>query len=279
MSDASRDPARFGGGEGAAAAVQPLALQGTSLALNGTTWRHAVPSGITWRHSRRHGNPEPPKRPFDAPRAAPAPILLGNFPQASEPVAISVPRETPFTLAMAPQWCHTNAMDLTPYVDALRRELAVAAEAGGDDARELAERLTAPLESATRLTMLNVLSAAMDEITRELAPGSVDVRLRGLDPDFVVTPPPTDGGTHPEPAAPVEVPAPAPAEVDDGGTARVNLRLPAHLKARAEEAASREGLSVNAWLVRAVSAAVDGGRPRAPEKTRTTGQSFTGWVR
>ncbi|MFG2553849.1 toxin-antitoxin system HicB family antitoxin [Streptomyces sp. NPDC048581] len=174
-------------------------------------------------------------------------------------------------------------MDLTPYVDTLRRELAVAAEAGGDEARELAERLTAPLESATRLTMLNVLSAAMDEITRELAPGSVDVRLRGLDPDFVVTPPPRDGGTTVEPAAPAEplrAPAPAPAEGDEGGTARVNLRLPAHLKARAEEAASREGLSVNAWLVRAVSAAVDGGtRPRATERAQTVGQSFTGWVR
>ncbi|UQI43628.1 toxin-antitoxin system HicB family antitoxin [Streptomyces sp. HU2014] len=170
-------------------------------------------------------------------------------------------------------------MDLTPYVDTLRRELAVAAEAGGDEARELAERLLAPLESATRLTMLNVLSAAMDEITRELAPGSVDVRLRGLDPDFVVTPPPTDGGATTEPVAPAE-PLKAPADGDEGGTARVNLRLPAHLKARAEEAASREGLSVNAWLVRAVSAAVDGGnRPRAAEKARTVGQSFTGWVR
>ncbi|MER5579780.1 toxin-antitoxin system HicB family antitoxin [Streptomyces massasporeus] len=172
-------------------------------------------------------------------------------------------------------------MDLTPYVETLRRELAVAAEAGGDEARELAERLTAPLESATRLTMLNVLSAAMDEITRELAPGSVDVRLRGLDPDFVVTPPPADGGASVEPTAPVEpLRAPTPADADEGGTARVNLRLPAHLKARAEEAAAREGLSVNAWLVRAVSAAVDGGtRPRTTEKTQSLGQSFTGWVR
>ncbi|MEV6167600.1 hypothetical protein AB0L99_05155 [Streptomyces sp. NPDC051954] len=172
-------------------------------------------------------------------------------------------------------------MDLTPYVDTLRRELAVAAEAGGDEARELAERLTAPLESATRLTMLNVLSAAMDEITRELAPGSVDVRLRGLDPDFVVTPPPSDGGASVEPDVPVEpFRTSVPAEGDEGGTARVNLRLPAHLKARAEEAASREGLSVNAWLVRAVSAAVDGGtRPRTTEKAQTVGQSFTGWVR
>ncbi|MGW1710574.1 toxin-antitoxin system HicB family antitoxin [Streptomyces sp. NPDC002206] len=172
-------------------------------------------------------------------------------------------------------------MDLTPYIDTLRRELAVAAEAGGEEARELAERLTAPLESATRLTMLNVLSAAMDEITRELAPGSVDVRLRGLDPDFVVTLAPTDGGAPAEPAEPVEpLRTPAPADSDEGGTARVNLRLPAHLKARAEEAASREGLSVNAWLVRAVSAAVDGGtRPRTTEKTQSIGQSFTGWVR
>jgi hypothetical protein len=173
-------------------------------------------------------------------------------------------------------------MDLTPYVDTLRRELAVAAEAGGDEARELAERLTAPLESATRLTMLNVLSAAMDEITRELAPGSVDVRLRGLDPDFVVTPPPTYADTPAVEPFPTSAPAPAslPADGDEGGTARVNLRLPAHLKARAEEAANREGLSVNAWLVRAVSAAVDGGaQPRPSERPRTIGQSFTGWVR
>lgn len=182
---------------------------------------------------------------------------------------------------MAPDWCHHDVMDLTPYVDTLRRELAVAAEAGGEEARELAERLTAPLESATRLTMLNVLSAAMDEITRELAPGSVDVRLRGLDPDFVVTLPPSYGTPSQAAEAPVEpFRAQAPAEGDAGGTARVNLRLPAHLKARAEEAANHEGLSVNAWLVRAVSAAVDGGtRPRTTEKARTMGQSFTGWVR
>ncbi|MFD4695858.1 hypothetical protein [Streptomyces niveus] len=182
-------------------------------------------------------------------------------------------------------------MDLTPYVDNLRHELAVAAETGGDEARVLAERLTAPLESAARLTMLNVLSAAMDEITRELAPGSVDVRLRGLDPDFVVTRPARDEAYEMReayeaslPAEPLKAPAPAPADADDGGgTARVNLRLPAHLKARAEEAASREGLSVNAWLVRAVSAAVDGGVPARtadkPRTTRTVGQSYTGWVR
>lgn len=92
---------------------------------------------------------------------------------------------------MTPKWCHYGVMDLTPYVDNLRRELAVAASRRRRSPRagRAAHR---PLESATRLTMLNVLSAAMDEITLELAPGSVDVRLRGLDPDFVVTRPATE---------------------------------------------------------------------------------------
>jgi hypothetical protein len=169
-------------------------------------------------------------------------------------------------------------MDLTPYVDNLRNELAVAAEAGGDDARALAERLTAPLESAARLTLLSALSAAMGEVTVELAPGSVDVRLRGLDPEFVVTLPPTiESAPAPTSAAPPPI-----AETDDANTARINFRLPGQLKARAEDAAAAEGLSVNAWLVRAVSAALSGanGGTPAPSKTTTWGSgSYTGWVR
>ncbi|MFJ8671873.1 hypothetical protein [Streptomyces sp. NPDC093589] len=176
-------------------------------------------------------------------------------------------------------------MDLTPYVDNLRQELAVAADAGGDEARALAERLTAPLESATRLTLLNALSAAMGEVTRDLAPGSVDVRLRGLDPEFVVTPPPTPEpfqetqAPSAAPAAPA--PPPPPADAEDGTMARINFRLPAHLKGRAENAAAAEGLSVNAWLVRAVSTALDGGeRATPPSRGRDSGgRGFTGWVR
>lgn len=146
-------------------------------------------------------------------------------------------------------------MDLMPYVENLRHELAVAAATGGEEAGALAERLAAPLESAARLTLLNALSAAMDEVTSELAPGSVDVRLRGNDPEFVVTPPPFAPSEVRKPA-PVPVPAPLPADGDESATARVNFRLPAHLKARAEEAAGQEGLSVNAWLVRAVATAL-----------------------
>ena len=165
-------------------------------------------------------------------------------------------------------------MDLTPYVENLRHELAVAAEAGGGDARALAERLTAPLESALRLTLLEALSAAADEITRELAPGSAELRLRAGEPEFVVTPAPAE-----EPAAP-EAEAPPP-DSDEANTARINLRLPEPLKAGVEQAASAERLSVNAWLVRVVAAAVardPRDRPRAVRGGRI-GQAYQGWVR
>jgi hypothetical protein len=166
-------------------------------------------------------------------------------------------------------------MDLTQYVTSLRGELAVAADAGGEEARRLAERLTAPLEPAVRLMLLEALSAAADEITREMAPGSVELRLRSGEPDFVVTPAPDDESVEPAPDAP----AAAPPEGDEAATARINLRLPEQLKADIEQAASRERLSVNSWLVRAAAAALapDDRRPR--QRGGRVGQGYTGWVR
>jgi hypothetical protein len=166
-------------------------------------------------------------------------------------------------------------MELTHYVENVRRELVVAADAGGEEARALAERLSAPLESAIRLMLLDALSAAADEITRELAPGSVELRLRSGEPDFVVTPAPDDESVEPAPDAP----AAAPPEGDEAVTARINLRLPEQLKADIEQAASRERLSVNSWLVRAAAAALapDDRRPR--QRGGRVGQGYTGWVR
>lgn len=178
-------------------------------------------------------------------------------------------------------------MDLRPFVEKLRSELADAAETGGAEARALAERLFMPLESATRLTLLDALSAAADEITRDLAPGSVHVRLRGRDPDFVVTPAeprfeqPAAGPSRPESPGPPALPASMVAsDSDDGGTSRINLRLPDHLKSRVEEAAGLAGLSVNSWLVRAVGATLEPADPRSAHRTEPQrGQRFTGWVR
>ena len=174
-------------------------------------------------------------------------------------------------------------MDLEHYVNDLQHQLEVAAEAGGDEARALAERLTGPLESATRLVLLEALSVAASEITRELAPGSVDVRLRGRDPEFVVTPPPAgqaidDVADRTSGAATPSSPA-TPDDADEGGTSRTTLRLPDHLKLRIEEAAALDGLSVNAWLVRTVAAALEPRTRRPARHSPTGGDRYTGWVR
>ncbi|WP_041832422.1 toxin-antitoxin system HicB family antitoxin [Actinoplanes sp. N902-109] len=167
-------------------------------------------------------------------------------------------------------------MNLTTYVARLRDELANAAELGGPDARTLAERLTAPMDSAFRLALLDALGTAADEITRDLAPGSVQVRLQAGDPTFVVQLPPHETPMVPDDATVAPPPAPEP---DDGAVSRINFRLPDQLKSRIEEAAAREGLSVNAWLVRAATAAVQ--QPGRPQTGRAplSGQRFTGWAR
>ena len=179
-------------------------------------------------------------------------------------------------------------MELRAYVDAIRHQLAVAAAAGGDDARELAERLTAPLESAIRLALLDALSEAATEITRDLAPGSVDLRLRDREPSFVVTPPPAEQWADEAEVEATAPPNPVPQPPPDGeheATVRISLRLPEHLKARVEQSAARAGVSINTWLIRAAAAAVDTEKQhhRADTPRRagvaTGGQRFTGWVR
>lgn len=176
-------------------------------------------------------------------------------------------------------------MDLTPYVDDLQDRLAAAADAAGDDGRRLAERLTAPLDAAVRLVLLDALSAAAGEISAELAPGSVDVRLRGGAPEFVVAVP-AAAPAPPEALVPASAPTapagPAAADVEAGATTRTTLRLPDHLKTQAETAAARDGVSVNTWLVRAVAAALEQstGRPAAQARPQQRGSArVTGWVR
>src|SRR6266851_4404178 len=141
---------------------------------------------------------------------------------------------------VASPWCHDGAMDLRMYVENIHNQLVVAAEAGGDEAGALAERLVAPLDAAIRLALQDVLLAAAEEITCELAPGSVELRLRGRDPEFVVTPPPVDMSVDDVPQGDHYRGG---VEADDGAMSRINLRMSDQLKARIEQAAGAEGLS------------------------------------
>ncbi|HEY6524310.1 MAG TPA: toxin-antitoxin system HicB family antitoxin [Solirubrobacteraceae bacterium] len=173
-------------------------------------------------------------------------------------------------------------------MERLRDRLSLVAEGEREEEVRAAQRLIATLDDSVRLMLLDVLAAAAADITRELAPGSVELRLRGSEPEFVVTTPAPasasasasasarDGGdSGPADDAPGGDTAPG-----EGALARINLRLPEQLKARVEQAAEHEGLSINAWLVRAVGAVVERGRSRAGESdTGRSVQRYTGWGR
>jgi hypothetical protein len=168
-------------------------------------------------------------------------------------------------------------MELNGYVEALQAQLAIAAAAAGPQGAEMAERLTGPLDAAARLALQDALSEAAQEITRDLAPGSVEIRLRGRELAFVVSVTRT-----------VEEPGRGQAEVSGGrgselagesAPSRISFRPPDHLKARIEDAAEREGLSVNAFLVRTLRNALD---PERAPSSRTDSKGATrvdGWFR
>jgi predicted DNA binding CopG/RHH family protein len=180
-------------------------------------------------------------------------------------------------------------MDITPYVERLRHDLAQAAAAGDEQVRQAADRLTLALDPSLRLALMEALSQAAAEITTEMRAGSVEVRLSGRDLDFVVehaapTPPP------PGPAA-----AAADEQEDDGATARITLRLPETVKTRVEELASKTGTSLNTWIVNALRQAtregginidvdlssipfIEGSDPFGPGRGRRGTRRMTGWV-
>ena len=158
-------------------------------------------------------------------------------------------------------------MELSPYLAALRSDLAAAAAVGTDDVARAAALLGDAVEPALRLVLLDLLTEAADELTGQVPGAAFEVRLRGREPELVATSLETA-------AAPA-----AEAAGDDEGTARLTLRLPETLKTRAETAAASDGVSVNSWLVRAVAAAV-GPRSSFPFTGATAGpRRITGFGR
>ena len=168
-------------------------------------------------------------------------------------------------------------MDLSPYLETVRQGVTSAAALGDDSTRQTAERLGGAVEASTRLALIRALSDAAAQISAETAPTSVELRMSGPDPELVVLVP----APSPEPTLllPDDFP-PYPAQTDadttpdaalgepggsedDESTARISLRLPASVKAKVDEKADQDGISTNAWLLRAVMVALDD-RPSPP---------------
>ncbi|WP_353353840.1 toxin-antitoxin system HicB family antitoxin [Intrasporangium sp. DVR] len=181
-------------------------------------------------------------------------------------------------------------MDITEYVEALRQDLTRAAGAMGPDTEQAAQRLGVALDSSVRLALMDALSHAAAEITNELDGISVEVRLQGREPVFVVV------GAGPSAVAEATTPirqtdtAALPADDEGAETARITLRIPDALKSRAEELAAGRGQSLNTWIVNAVRLAtmpgVDltisgqwGAGPGAPGRNRSSNKRIQGWVR
>jgi hypothetical protein len=169
-----------------------------------------------------------------------------------------------------------GVMDLTPFVEQLRRDLTAAADAGTEQVRAAAGQLMVALDPAARIVLLDALVSAADELTTS-SDVVVDVRLRGREVELTLHHVVSPEATAPAPPAPPVAPAP-PIDLDEG-TARVSLRLPETLKTRAEDAASNEGISLNTWLVRAVGIALDGlALPPVSRRQPRQGKRLSGWA-
>jgi HicB family len=162
-------------------------------------------------------------------------------------------------------------MDLSEYSESLRRELMAITRFASEDVSRAAEMLAESLDSSVRLALLDVLSAAATEITGRLEDAIVDVRLIGTEPDFVVTFGSDSGHDAPE--------EPADAGADEAGQARLTLRMSESLKSRVEAAAAASGQSVNSWLVRAVTRALEPSSGRGPKPRPAVGRRYTGFAR
>jgi hypothetical protein len=147
-------------------------------------------------------------------------------------------------------------MQLAPHVEALLGDVAEIAAVGDESTAEAARRISVALRSAAGLRFLDALTEATLELSAQLSRGHIEVRLAGQDPSLVYVEESTDVESAPE----------------EGLTARITLRLPEGLKAGIEASAAREGLSVNAWIVRALSRSTGATSRRGPG-SRLTGFS------
>ncbi|MFD9964091.1 toxin-antitoxin system HicB family antitoxin [Amycolatopsis sp. NPDC058986] len=170
-------------------------------------------------------------------------------------------------------------MDLTPYIDNLREDLASTASAGDEQTRRTAALLSSALEPSVRLTLMNALADLAAEVTAALPGQVVDVRLDGRDVRVVVTGA-GDPESRDEPRA--STPPPPPPPVDGGDIARITLRLVEQIKGQAEQAAAAQGVSLNTFVSQAVQGALGQGHHWQGKSQHHTGHRsdsrLHGWV-
>ena len=142
-------------------------------------------------------------------------------------------------------------MELSPYIESLQKSLQATAAPAGKEVGEAAVLLASALEPAARLCLLDAMAEAADEITIALKDVAVEARLHGREVKFVA-----NEIEHPAIAT---IPSGTAKSETSDDVARITLRLPESIKDSVEQAASAENISVNGWLVRAISTALSDG--------------------
>ncbi len=149
-------------------------------------------------------------------------------------------------------------MDISEYTAKLQNDLATAAELGDDHTRRISASLSAAIEPSVRLVLLAAATELAKEIGAKLGDREVKVNLDGSDLGVeVVRPPNSTGGEGANEKADDEK-KDSTYSFDDvsGDISRVTLRMMEQIKARAEEAANQNGVSLNSWVSQAVQGAL-----------------------
>ena len=149
-------------------------------------------------------------------------------------------------------------MDISEYTAKLQNDVATAAELGDDHTRRIAASLSAAIEPSVRLVLLAAATELAKEIGAKLGDREVKVNLDGSELLVdVVRPPNSTGGEGANEKADDEQ-KDSTYSFDDvsGDISRVTLRMMEQIKARAEEAANQNGVSLNSWVSQAVQGAL-----------------------
>ena len=161
-------------------------------------------------------------------------------------------------------------MDLSNYLRGVRDGVDNAAALADEDTKQVAARLATSVESSVQLALIEALADAANEISAELAPGSVGMTMRGLTPEFTVNLPdraPEATYLEPSPADEPNEAEGADGDEDDDTTVRFSLRLPKWAKDKADKRAAEEGVSTNTWLAeRVIRELSKRGRPAGPPR-------------
>ena len=75
-------------------------------------------------------------------------------------------------------------MQLTPYLEAVARDLDRATALADEQTRELAHRVVSVLEPGLRLAMVQLLSDVAAQLTAELDGPVITIRMEGRDPSW-----------------------------------------------------------------------------------------------